>query len=110
MTGAVAARRLRELVTAGVLEKQPYREPRQRTRSEYVLTRAGHELMPVILGLLQWGSAHAPGVGAVMTHDGCGADVRVVIHCASGHDVDESDILVEGTAAPTDRPGRLITR
>jgi DNA-binding HxlR family transcriptional regulator len=95
VTEAVAAQRLRELVSAGVLEKQPYREPGQRTRSEYVLTAAGHDLMPVVLGLLQWGAAHAPkGGGAVVTHDGCGAEVRAVVRCAAGHDVDEADVVV----------------
>jgi DNA-binding HxlR family transcriptional regulator len=95
LTSAVAAQRLRELVTVGVLEKQPYREPGQRSRHEYVLTTAGHELLPVILGLLQWGAAHAPGGGgAVMTHDGCGTEVRAVVRCGAGHDVDESEIIV----------------
>src|SRR3954452_16878150 len=78
ITEAVAAQRLRELVEAGVLEKQPYREPGQRTRSEYVLTPAGHDLMPVVLGLLQWGAVHAPVDRAPIatTHADCGAEVR----------------------------------
>lgn len=95
VTGAVLAQRLRELVMVGVLEKQPYREPGQRTRHEYILTTAGHHLMPVILGLLQWGAAHPPVAGgAVMTHDGCGAQVRAVVRCAAGHDVNESDVVI----------------
>jgi DNA-binding HxlR family transcriptional regulator len=95
VTEAVAAQRLRELVAAGVLVKQPYREPGQRTRSEYVLTPAGHDLMPVILGLIQWGVAHAPaGGGATMTHAGCGADVHVVARCADGHGVEEADVVI----------------
>lgn len=98
-TEAVVARRLRELVAAGVLEKQPYREPGQRTRHEYVLTPAGHDLMPVVLGLVQWGSAHAPGGIATMTHHGCGAEVRAVARCAAGHDVTESDVVI--AAEPT---------
>jgi DNA-binding HxlR family transcriptional regulator len=101
VTEASAAQRLRELVAAGVLEKQPYREPGQRTRYEYVLTPAGHDLMPVVLGLLQWGLAHAPEGGAlVMTHDGCGAELRAVVRCAAGHDVDESDVLIAGGSEP----------
>jgi DNA-binding HxlR family transcriptional regulator len=100
VTEAVAAQRLRELVEAGVLEKRPYREPGQRTRFEYALTPAGHDLMPVILGLLQWGAAHTPGGGvAAMTHQGCGAAVRAVVRCAAGHDVDESEVLIAATAA-----------
>jgi hypothetical protein len=94
---------LRELVTAGVLEKQPYRAPGQRTRREYVLSRAGHDLMPVVLGLLQWGGAHSPkGGGVVVANDGCGAEVRTVVRCAAGHDVDETDVVI----APAGRPGR----
>jgi DNA-binding HxlR family transcriptional regulator len=95
VTGAVVAQRLRELVLVGVLEKQPYREPGQRTRHEYILTTAGRDLMPVILGLLQWGAAHPPVAGdAAMTHDGCGAQVRAVVRCAAGHDVNQSDVVV----------------
>src|SRR3954447_14636816 len=41
-TDAVAAKRLKELVDHGLLERRPYREPGQRTRHEYVLTRSGH--------------------------------------------------------------------
>jgi DNA-binding HxlR family transcriptional regulator len=97
VTEAAAAQRLRDLVAAGVLEKQPYREPGQRTRSEYVLTPAGHDLMPVVLGLLQWGATHAAeDSGVVMTHAGCGAGVRVAVQCAAGHDVDESDVVITG--------------
>jgi hypothetical protein len=49
----------------------------------------------VVLGLLQWGAAHSPkGGGVVMTHDGCGAQVMTVVHCADGHDVGESDVVI----------------
>src|SRR5687767_6085062 len=58
VTEAVAAQRLRELVDVGVLAKEPYREPGQRTRHAYVLTEAGHDLLPVVLALLEWGAAH----------------------------------------------------
>ena len=95
VTEAVAAQRLRELVAAGVLEKQPYREPGQRTRHEYVLTPAGHDLMPVVLGLLQWGAVHAPGgAGVTMTHAECGAEVHAVVRCSAGHYVDESEVVI----------------
>src|SRR3954447_10060649 len=95
VTEAAAAQRLRELVSVGVLEKQPYREPGQRTRTEYVLTAAGHDLIPVVLGLLQWGAAHASdGEGVVMNHTGCGAEVRSVVRCAAGHDVPESEVVI----------------
>src|SRR3954464_12470736 len=41
ITEAVAAKRRRDLVGAGLLERVPYRKPRQRTRHEYRLTGMG---------------------------------------------------------------------
>ncbi len=58
-----AARRLRELTGAGLLEQVPYREPGQRERHEYRLTDKGRDLMPVIAALREWGDAWAPGPG-----------------------------------------------
>lgn len=94
VTEAVAAQRLRELVEVGVLVKEPYREPGQRTRHAYVLTEAGHDLLPVVLALLQWGAAHTPGPAPAVTHAGCGEVVRVEMRCAAGHAVHEEDVLV----------------
>ena len=98
VTEAVASQRLRELVAAGVLEKQPYREPGQRTRQEYVLTASGEELAPILIGLLEWGRTHLPDersrVG--VSHDGCGEPVHVALRCAAGHEVGPADIVVTG--------------
>jgi DNA-binding HxlR family transcriptional regulator len=96
VTEAVASQRLRELVAAGILAKQPYREPGQRTRYEYVLTDAGHELLPLLVALGCWGTKHIPGGGPTMTHAGCGAAVAVEARCAEGHLVPEDEILVTG--------------
>lgn len=96
VTEAVASQRLRELVAAGILVKQPYREPGQRTRYEYVLTDAGHELLPLLLALGRWGTRHIPGGGPRMTHADCGASVEVSARCAEGHDVPEEEIVVTG--------------
>ena len=41
ITKAATSARLTELVEAGLLTKQPYQEPGQRSRDEYVLTEAG---------------------------------------------------------------------
>jgi DNA-binding HxlR family transcriptional regulator len=94
VTEAVASQRLRELVEVGVLAKEPYREPGQRTRHAYVLTEAGHDLLPVVLALLQWGAAHSRGSAPVVTHAGCGEPVQVEVRCAAGHPVAEEDVLV----------------
>lgn len=64
ITDAVASARLRELTGAGIFEKVPYREPGRRTRSEYRLTEMGHDLLPVVLGLLQWGDRYLQPDGA----------------------------------------------
>jgi DNA-binding HxlR family transcriptional regulator len=94
VTEAVAAQRLRQLVEVGVLAKEPYREPGRRTRHAYVLTQAGHDLLPAVLALLQWGAAHSRGGGPAVTHSGCGEEVRVEVRCTAGHAVDEEDVLV----------------
>lgn len=99
ITEAVAARWLKELVSAGVLEKVPYRAPRQRTRHEYSLTEAGHALMPVVLGLLDWGAAWtgAEGYdGPALSHAGCGEPVHLAVRCGAGHDVPEGEVVVGG--------------
>jgi DNA-binding HxlR family transcriptional regulator len=94
VTEAVAAQRLRELVEVGVLTKEPYREPGQRTRHAYVLTDAGHDLLPAVLALIQWGAAHTKGGGPALTHVDCGEAVQLEVRCAAGHTVDEEDLQV----------------
>src|SRR3954454_21854561 len=47
--------RLRERVAAGLLVKEPYKEPGQRTRHAYRLTAKGQELLPALVALMQWG-------------------------------------------------------
>ncbi|MFT4265440.1 MAG: helix-turn-helix domain-containing protein [Nocardioides sp.] len=96
VTEAVASQRLRELVEVGVLAKRPYRDPGQRTRHEYVLTEAGHEVLPLVLALARWGASHLPGGGPTLTHADCGEAVTLVPRCAAGHDVPEDEIVVTG--------------
>ena len=95
---AVAAQRLKGLVEAGVLAKEPYRESGQRTRHEYVLTPSGHDLVPAVLALLAWGDEHLPARGRVdLEHAGCGEPVTVRPRCAAGHAVPEDELVVTGT-------------
>ena len=97
LSDAITSARLRELVAAGLLERQPYREPGQRTRHEYVLTESGSDLVPVLLGLAAWGRRHAPRQWTpVATHAGCGAETTVEIRCAAGHTVAADDVVVTG--------------
>lgn len=64
---AVLSARLKTLTEAGILRKVSYREPGERERFEYRPTRAAVELLPVIIGLMQWGDRHlaASGQGPV---------------------------------------------
>src|SRR3712207_161036 len=50
-----AAARLRELVDEGLLVREDYREPGQRTRQQYRLTEKGADLFPALAALMQWG-------------------------------------------------------
>lgn len=93
---AIAAQRLRELVELGLLVKEPYQEPGQRTRHAYVLTDAGHDLLPVVLALLQWGAAHTDGSAPLLTHAGCGEEVQVELRCVKGHPVADQGIVIAG--------------
>lgn len=95
ITPAVASARLKELTAAGLLRREPYREPGQRTRHRYVLTAMGADLAPVVLGLFQWGSRHLTSQGRApldLDHRGCGAPVRVEVRCAEGHEVSLDEV------------------
>lgn len=97
ITEAVAAKRLRELVDAGLLAREPYREPGQRTRHEYVLTESGRDLMPAVFGLGQWAAKHVPHKGSpTLTHLDCDQNVAVELRCSKGHEVPMESVVVTG--------------
>lgn len=91
---AVLANRLKKLVDAGILRKESYRVDGERPRSAYRLTQKGVDLLPVIVGLLQWGDRHAagPGGGPVLLRDRrSGERIRVALVNDSGELVDARD-------------------
>lgn len=97
----VAAARLRELVDAGLLTREPYRESGQRTRMAYQLTDMGAELLPVLVALMQWGDRWLQEAGAPveLRHAGCGEIVHAELRCAAGHPVaDDALELAVGPA------------
>jgi len=95
ITKAAAAARLSELVDLGLMTRQPYREPGQRTRDEYVLTEAGIDFMPVVWSMFEWGRRHLPGHNRLrLTHLDCGADATVEIRCTEGHPVPPEELGV----------------
>ncbi|MEV6770706.1 helix-turn-helix domain-containing protein [Nocardia sp. NPDC051030] len=89
ITDAAAASALRKLTEAGLLEKVPYQEEGKRTRSEYVLTPMGVDLLPAVLALWQWGDKYlqdgTPPLERV--EDATGEPVRVEVRSASGSEV-----------------------
>jgi DNA-binding HxlR family transcriptional regulator len=95
ITKAAAAARLADLVEAGLLRRQPYQEPGQRSRDEYVLTAVGVDFMPVVWAMFDWGQKHLPAPAPLrLTHEGCGADTVVALRCAEGHDVPPEELGV----------------
>lgn len=75
--------RLKTLVAAGVLERQPVSQ--HPPRFEYRLTRAGLDLYPVIVALMQWGDRYLTNGGAppmVLEHH-CGHPLGAVTTCSS---------------------------
>ena len=92
VTEQIAAKRLRQLVDAGLLARQPYQEPGQRTRAEYVLTERGRDLFPVLVSLIEFGRLLQGESSAMeLVHEGCGAPIVPQVRCTGGHDVSLSE-------------------
>jgi DNA-binding HxlR family transcriptional regulator len=95
MSPATTSSNLRMLTDAGLLVRQPYQDAGARTRDEYVLSDAGTDLMPVILGLFEWGSKYATNaVGVEFVHADCGEPVDVQVTCDAGHRLTQDQIQV----------------
>lgn len=96
VTDAVAAARLKKLVALGVFEKQPYREPGQRTRYEYLLTQMGRDLFPAVTALMQWGNTYLQHSGGplALVERRTGVPVTVAARTAAGEEVAVEDIAV----------------
>jgi DNA-binding HxlR family transcriptional regulator len=90
----VAAARLRELVEEGLLEREDYREPGQRTRQHYRLTEKGADLFPALAALMQWGNRWLDDEGGPveLRHSEDGEHVEVELRCAAGHRVGPADL------------------
>lgn len=90
----VTAARLRELVNNGLLEREDYREPGQRTRQRYRLTDKGADLFPAMVALMKWGDRWLDDRGGPveLRHRDCGEPVAVELRCTAGHTVGPDDI------------------
>jgi DNA-binding HxlR family transcriptional regulator len=81
----IGATRLHEFVDAGLMSKRPYKS-RQRTRQEYVLTDLGLRCLPVVIALIEVGTAIDPtSAPSRLLHAGCGCRFELGLHCAAGH-------------------------
>lgn len=95
LTEGTTAKKLRDLVEAGVLDTQPYQRPGERRRNEYVLTESGTDLLPAVFALLQWGNRHdPPPYPPAMRHRDCGEPVTIAARCSAGHEVTSDQIAV----------------
>ena len=68
-------RRLRKLVGAGLMTREPYQE--HPARFEYRLTSAGLALSPVLVALVRWGDQHLVSNQAktMLVHGPCGTEL-----------------------------------
>ncbi|MEV6891441.1 helix-turn-helix domain-containing protein [Kribbella sp. NPDC051137] len=85
------AERLRMLVKEGILAAETYQEPGSRSRPKYVITPKGMDLVPAVMGLMQWGDkyrADPAGPAVEARHRDCGGQVHAEIHCDRNHDVE----------------------
>jgi DNA-binding HxlR family transcriptional regulator len=97
----VTATRLRDLVDHGLLRREPYRDPGQRTRMAYRLTDKGADLLPVLIALMNWGDrwlSDDPAPLAVR-HRGCGEPVRAELRCAAGDRLEAADLELSARPA-----------
>jgi DNA-binding HxlR family transcriptional regulator len=88
--------RLATLVDQGLLKRRRYSEHPE--SYEYLPTRKGVDLNPVLVTLLQWGDKHAAppdGPPRVHVHTACGHDAHPRMHCSHcGEPLDAPDLKV----------------
>jgi DNA-binding HxlR family transcriptional regulator len=93
----VLSGRLATLVTYGVMEREPYQEQGARSRSAYLLTPAGRELLLVLSALQQWGDEHMPrpeGPSMLRRVKGTDSPVHVGYVDESGREVEARDFVM----------------
>ena len=73
--------RLRRLVSAGLMTKEPYQE--RPLRYEYRLTPAGVALSPTLVALVRWGDQHLAGddPATTLVHAPCGTELLQEFWC-----------------------------
>jgi DNA-binding HxlR family transcriptional regulator len=97
----ILARRLNDLVEAGLLQRRLY--SKHPPRHEYVLTERGRDFRPVLLALLAWGNKHFANEGesVLLANTKTGAVAEpIVVDRKSGRPLNDSEFrYVPGPAA-----------
>jgi DNA-binding HxlR family transcriptional regulator len=108
----VAAARLKQLVEHGLLVREPYREPGQRTRYAYRLSEMGADLFPSLVALMQWGDRWLAedGPPVEVRHSACGATVHAELRCERGHEVALGELELARPDRDDGRPTRARPR
>jgi DNA-binding HxlR family transcriptional regulator len=91
----VTSARLRELTAEGILQREPYRDPGQRTRHAYRLTEKGADLLPVLVALMEWGDRwQQDGEGGPidLIHADCGGHLSLELRCEHDHAVGGDEV------------------
>jgi DNA-binding HxlR family transcriptional regulator len=94
------SRALKQLESAQIVTRVPYREPGTRARDEYRLTPAGEDLLPVVMSLSLWGNKYlhngSPPLSFVDARTG--RPVRVCVTTDSDlPEIQSSDIEIRAT-------------
>ncbi len=95
---AILSSRLKMLVAYGILRRVPYQEPGDRVRDAYRLTRAGVDLLPAIVALMQWGDRYLTpdGEGPILLRDReSGTPIHVALVNALGEPVAPKNAMRE---------------
>ena len=100
----VMSARLDQFVADGLMERRPHEGGS--AYQEYVLTRKGRELQPVIVALTQWGDRWAaPGPPPViLEHAGCGGEIHQHAICDECGEWLELEQVKAHPTAPTASP------
>lgn len=75
--------RLETLVEQGLIERRRYSDSAD--AYEYVPTRKGLDVNPVLVALMAWGDKHVrggKGAPRVVVHTACGHDAHPAMHCS----------------------------
>ena len=97
----ILSARLQRLVSAGVLERRPYRvDP---DRFEYHLTAMGRDLYPALVTIMRWGDEYLAGEAGpeIVLHHDCGQPADAVLVCSHcREELDPHEITPEPATSP----------